>query len=283
MQTFHFRPVHALRPYIDRLWGWESGKDETVALPTVLPGTGAEVFFHYRTPFYRTTEGGSGEPLAHAHLLCVRRKPVALCASSCIGFIAVRFRTGMLHRFTGIPAPELMDHAWPVAELWRTPGKDLAERVACAASTTTRLQLIQHFLLQQLQSGRADPLAEQAVSRIYRECSGISIDLLADDLGIGRRQLERRVKALTGLAPSALRRTGRFQKTVKALMLDRVERPLEQALAHGYYDQAHFIRDFKDFAMTSPQPYLAAAYAKTHFYNISWMPSSIMTAPVNHP
>lgn len=269
LRTFRLRPAAALRPYVDSIWGWDGAAGQAVALPTLLPGTGAEVFFHYRTPF-RRAHPQMPDVLPSAHLLCVRRAPVALQAAADVGFVAVRFRAGMLHRFTGIPAHELMDQACAVSDLWGAAAAGLAERMAAAPSFARRAALIQSFLLGCLQRSQGDPLAEQAVSMLYRDCADISIERLAERIGIGRRQLERRVKLWTGQTPAEVRRLARFQKTVRALLLDPSARCLDAALAHGYYDQAHFIRDFRELARATPQRYLDAARARTHFYNTPW-------------
>src|SRR4030081_3256452 len=88
LNRFSIFPIAPLRPYVERLWGWESIGQEIVKLPTLLPGTGAEMFFHYRTPFVQDL-AGKDHPLNNAHLICVRRTPIKLCAQGCIGFIAV--------------------------------------------------------------------------------------------------------------------------------------------------------------------------------------------------
>lgn len=266
VRTFQLRPADCLRPYIDRIWGWEGEPGRRVALPTLLPGTGAEAFFHYRTPFRRA----EAAILPHAHLLCVRRAPLALQPNDHLGFIAVRFRAGMLHRFTAVPAPELMDSARPLAELWGCEAAELAERIADADSFAARAQLVQDFLLRRLSCKPADRLVEQAVAAIYRDCADISIEHLAARLGSGRRQLERRFRQLTGQTPVEVRRVSRLQKTVRALLLDSSARCADTALAHGYYDQAHFIRDFRELAQDSPQRHIDAARMKSHFYNTPW-------------
>lgn len=271
MRTFHLRPIAPLRPYIDRFWGWESAAGETVPLPTLLPGTGAEVFFHFRTPFCGSS----------AHLLYVRTQPLALPATDNIGFVAVRFRAGMLHRFTVIPGAELMDRACTVDAMWGRDGTELAERVAGAATFAAKAQLIQAFLLKRMQAACPDPLVEYAISRIYRDCAAISIAQLADRIGIGKRQLERRFKALTGQAPAEMRRISRVQKAVRMLLLDPAVRSADVALAHGYYDQAHFIRDFNALVRTSPQRFIDAARQKTHFYNTPWNSNGNMTTLIN--
>lgn len=270
MRRFHLLPIPPLQPYIDRLWGWESAPGETVALPTLLPGTGAELYFHYRRPFRRAGDGDtalSSTPHAPAHLLCLRNVPLALAAMDEVGFIAVRFRSGMLARFTAVPAAELHDGPRDIADVWGAPGRMCAARVAAAGTPAERLSLIQDFLLRQLRPERADALVEAAVATLYRSRGDVTIEQLAARLALGRRQLERRVLAATGQTPAALRRLCRFHHTVRALLLAPGAPGLDTALRHGYFDQAHFIHDFRALAHTTPQRFLRQASGTTHFYN----------------
>ena len=279
MRTFHLLPDPVLKPFIDRLWGWESAPDEVVPLPTLLPGTGAELYFHYRTPFRRVTAPGAQLVCDTAHLLCVRRQPIRLCASGDVGFIAVRFRAGMLHRFTDLPGTELIDRVLCVDDLWGRAGRELARCVAATGAMAERLRLIQAFLLKQLRVEPADALVEHAISALYSESSSIAVEQLAMRLQIGRRQMERRFLALTGQSPAEVRRLGRFQKVVRALLLAPAATPLDVALAQGYYDQSHFSRDFRALALAPPGRFLQTARAETHFYNTSRRALAKMATP----
>ncbi|GAB3541897.1 hypothetical protein GCM10027343_13050 [Noviherbaspirillum agri] len=273
LRTFHYRPHKALQPYIDRFWGWESSGTDLIVLPTVLPGTGAEFFFHYGTPFRRSTASQTETDIGQAHLLCVRQKPVELAPSTRIGFIAVRFRAGAVHRFIALPGCELLDSTWSAADVWGTAGAALAGRIRDAASTQQRVDLLQSFLFDQLRQHASDPLVEAAIACLYRDSAAMQVDAAAQLLGIGRRQLERRFLALTGQTPVDVRCTSRFQKTIRALLLDASADATDVALAQGYYDQAHFIRDFRAVAAAAPRQWLQAARAKTHFYNTPWRAS----------
>lgn len=269
MRTFSLAPHPLLRPYVDRFWSWECGRDESIALPVLLPGTGAEIFFHYSTPFQYVTDTTAPAALPPSHLLCIRRRPLPLVPQRNIGFVAIRLRAGRLGRITAMPARELLDQQWPVEALWGGAGRDLAEQLAAAGDFPRRVALLECFLLQRLEDGCADRLTEAAVDRLYRGPHAANIDLLAESLGVGRRQLERRFLAQEGLAPAAFRRLVRFQKGVRRLMLEPQLSVLNVALDHGYYDQAHFCRDFKTLSGQSPAQHLAVARRMTHFYNTS--------------
>lgn len=273
MRTFCTFPPPSLAPYIDRFWGWEADDSETIALPTVLPGTGAELYIHYATPFHYNAST-STTAFSSSHLLCVRRRPIELADSAGIGFIAVRFRAGAVHCFTRMPAADIIDNAPTLGDIWGRAGTALAGNVCKASTRQERVRLLIAFLIGQLNCTAAHHLGLRASERLYQSSGFIKVAQLADELGITARQLERRVQQITGLSPVELKRLGRFQRTTKSLLLASQANSLETALAHGYYDQSHFIREFKAMTSMAPHAFLKRAKARSHFYNTS-RPSSV--------
>ncbi len=279
MNVFQTLPFPILRPFVDRLWGWESTNGEVVQLPTLLPGTGAELYFHYRTPFRYASDNGQQESCDAGHLFCIRRRPLQLSPSSNVGFIAVRFKVGMIHRFTDIPGEALSDRVLSAEDIWGVPGAALVRRLSHAGTLDEKLSLVQSFLIEHLRREPPDFLVEKSMTMLYRQGASISIQALADRLHLGRRQLERRFKALSGQSPGELKQLSRFQHTVRQLMLNTSTGLADAALDHGYYDQAHFIHDFQRFANATPLQYLGNARAKMHFYNTSRCAAGNLRAP----
>lgn len=246
---------------IDRYWWYESAPGVHPVLPLLLPGTGAELVFHYRAPCAGALGDQASRPLPQAHVLSLRRRTLRLEARGPVGFIAVRLRTGMLHRFAALSGSDSVDALWSAQQLWGVAGRDLAERIALAASASERVGLLDAFLLTRCRA--SDILVERAAGALY---AGQAVRPLAARLGIGERQLERRFRTLTGMAPVAMRRLGRLQQTVRDLLLD-ARRPLsDAALARGYADQSHFNHAFRALAGTTPSAYLGQARAGLHFY-----------------
>lgn len=266
MRIFHHFPIPKLSPYVERFWGWEADAGEAVSLPTILPGTGAEIFFHYRMPF-RQVEGKSIFALENSHLLCVRSRPIALAEMGEFGFVAIRFRAGALHHFIPVSGRELLDQQPRAADLWGASGNELAKQVSGARCNRVRVDLLQKFLLLRLEECAPDKLIGIAASRLYRHCDTLTITALATQLDVGRRQLERRFLDATGQTLVEVRRLSRFQKTARTLLLDQTATCADSALTNGYYDQSHFIREFQSLTSLSPLSYLKQARLKTHFYN----------------
>lgn len=279
MKTFQISPIPALLPFVDRIWGWENVDGKRVQLPTLFPGTGAELYLHYAQPFQYITKESQTISCPFGHVILLRRHTVHLLPSSDLSFIAVRFKTGMFHRFTKIPANELIDQVLSVESIWGTSGARLLLDLSPEVALCERISRLQSHLLAHLESTSNDPLVEKAVAIIYRNFSSISIDGLAGSLNLSRRQFERRFSNFTGNTPSELKGLGRFQHTIRKLMLDASESPRDIALSYGYYDQAHFIHDFRRRTSFSPEQYLREARAKTHFYNTSRQANGILSSP----
>jgi transcriptional regulator GlxA family with amidase domain len=88
-------------------------------------------------------------------------------------------------------------------------------------------------------------------NRIVEERGLISVDKLASDAGISTRQLQRKFLHEVGVGPKLLSRILRFQQVFRALeRSDASWAPV--AIDCGYYDQAHLIRDFNQFAGQTP-------------------------------
>jgi AraC-like DNA-binding protein len=280
LHIFQAFPSPALLPFIDRFWGWENAETASIALPQLLPGTGAELYFHYRRPFHYQSSQQGWQACPDAHLFCLRRRPLPLGPSDDVGFIAVRFRAGMLARFLPVPLAELLDQVYSVEQLWGAPGRQLLWQLSWAASNAERRQRIERFLLGQLHPA-LDPQIERAVTLLYRAGASLPIEQLAAAVELSRRQLERRFLAETGQTPVEMRRLARFQRTVRTVLLDPQRASTDVALEHGYYDQAHFIREFRSLAHATPHAFFNTARTATHFYNTPRHPTGSMEPPFN--
>lgn len=276
MRIFQHLPGPRLRPYIARIWGWQAEADEMIHLPELLPGTGAELYFHFGSQPY----GSDGMALAPAsELICLRQRRVDLGKVRNLDFLAVRFRIGMLPRFVGMPVGELLDARLPLEALWGMAGLVLQQRLHALETIGQRVALIEAFLARQLAAHSGDLLIEQAQALLYRHAGALSIDGLAKLSGLGCRQLERRCLQAAGISPGEMRGLCRFQQAVRALLLNPGESLSALSLRFGYYDQAHFCRDFARRAGCTPRRFLHAARERTHFYNTPGDQGCMLTTP----
>ena len=154
-------------------------------------------------------------------------------------WVGLRFSPGTAPAFLGVPAHELLDRRVELSELWpASVVRRLRGRVEAAAEPAAALEEIA------LERAAApDPLLGRLVQALDE---GRPVGAVADELGVGARQLHRRSRDAFGYGPKTLARVLRMQR---ALSLARGGVPLaETAVRAGYADQPHLSREVRELA-----------------------------------
>ncbi len=169
----------------------------------------------------------------------------------------VRFHPGMSHGLLRVPVGLLTDQVVELESLWGREARDLAQRIAEAPSHEERLALLEDALPT---SGAETPVQRTALW-IVESRGDASVDELARHAGLSARQFRRLCIEQTGVGPKMLCRIVRFRAAVH----DMARRPADWAgfaLDHGYYDQAHFINEFRQLSGLTPAGY-ASVFSNT--------------------
>ncbi|MFW5499975.1 MULTISPECIES: AraC family transcriptional regulator [unclassified Maridesulfovibrio] len=263
-------PRKELQPYVDRYWEWSGRSLSGDALPRILPGTGEELFFHYGEPFTYELDAGVKSVLSLSHVVCLRSKVATFFPSRTAGFISIRFKAGMFRSFCRVSPFEIKDTLTDGVDLFGRRGTELGERIVEAGDFDERVFLLEDFLIKNMIFASAeDRLIPFAADRLYYGYSVLNSKSVSESVGLGIRQFQRRFKSEVGVTPKQYMCLSRFHQTVRDCLLGSYESMLNCALAHGYYDQAHFIHDFNNYTGYSPSYLLGSDTRMTHFYNTS--------------
>jgi AraC-like DNA-binding protein len=119
----------------------------------------------------------------------------------------------------------------------------------------------------------------EAMQHVVHEMLGVQVERSIDDhavhCGLARRQFERRFKECTGFPPALFQRIARFQRTYRMLEDGTATSLTDIALAGGYFDQSHFIREFKRFSGLNPRDYFVKGPDKVdNFVRLASAPRS---------
>lgn len=138
-----------------------------------------------------------------------------------------------------------------------TTANDLERKIAEAPDTQKRIDLIEAFLFARLNDNTTiDNIVKSTVDTLLSTKGGTPIHkILNEDLS-KRRQLERKFASQIGISPKQLGKLIRFQTALKILLNQETETLTNIAYESEYYDQAHFIKDFKTFTGISPREFL---------------------------
>jgi AraC-like DNA-binding protein len=247
-----YRPTPALRPFVECYWSLDGRGDGFPAVEPVFPDGRMEAIFHRGDRFTRILDRGGEEVQARRLLAGQLTRPLRLRPGGCISVVAVRFRPGGAFRFAPVPQHELTDQVLDLDLFWRTPAAlDEADEVEA------RVGILERLLVARVKDeGDVSPI-DVAVASILRSRGTLPIETVAARAGLTRRQLERTFQHRVGVAPKLLARIVRFQHVLSAIGTGEAGASL--AATCGYYDQAHFIRDFKAFTGSTPGAYRGQA------------------------
>jgi AraC-like DNA-binding protein len=168
-------------------------------------------------------------------------------------FFGVRFRPGMASAF--VPeAARLNDKVEPLENAVGADGRRLFEQLSDARTLVGMVQTAESFLRPLEPRDRAQRALENL------SACDLSVDRLAAESGISVRQLRRACLQRAGVSPKYLSRILRFRRAAEhiAKVANQTNPPgcAEVAAACGYFDQAHFIREFQEFTGSTPGRYL---------------------------
>ncbi|MFP2912284.1 helix-turn-helix transcriptional regulator [Pyxidicoccus sp. 3LFB2] len=121
---------------------------------------------------------------------------------------------------------------------------------------SARFALLERLLLGRLPGRGRDAGLLHAVAVIEEARGQVSVRDLAQVMGVGERQVERRFLAAVGLSPKVLCRIARLQHALTLLRGPCRPEGAELALAAGYFDQAHQVREFRALTGLTPGAYV---------------------------
>ena len=226
----------------------------------VLPDGRVELIVHLGDPFVLEREGRR-EAQPRALLAGPGTAPVLLAPTGRIDVIGVRLEAGVAAELVDVPVAELVDRIPALDALARDFARGLGEELADPRPRERWSDVLERRLARALDRSRLgpSPAITHAVARLRTSGGRTTVAALAREAGISTRQLERRFRERVGLGPKTFARLLRFQR---ALALLRRPGPSLAAVAArcGYFDQAHLVRDFRQFAGQSPSRVRAAEH-----------------------
>jgi len=259
-----FEPGPALRGRA-RFWRLTGHAPAGVPAEPVLPDGRVELVVHLGDPFTLQRDGRS-ERQPRVLFAGPGTRPVELAPGGRVDVIGMRLEAGVASALVAEPMAELVDRLPELGAVAPELARGLAEELAEPRRGDDWRAVLERRLVRALERGARPPsAAERAVARLRARGGRLAIGALAQELGRSPRQLEREFRARVGFGPKTFARLVRFQRALS--LLARPGTSLAALAARcGYFDQAHLVRDFRQFAGASPSRLRAAEHELTpHF------------------
>jgi AraC-like DNA-binding protein len=248
-----FNPHSILQDTVKCLWIHE-GTYSSQSTQDITPDGCVELIFNFGSPYLLLTTTPPAV-LPAAVLVGFQNKTISLRISGTVKVVAARlFAWGALVL--------LQENVGTLTNAVTALGTDWDTLVPCLESDVTQgryeqaATALQDFLIQKALVRTYDERLIQTAAKLLHHTRGqYRIDELADYCQLSVRQLERRFQRVIGTSPKVFARTLRFERAQRRLMFDPDADLTGLAYECGYFDQAHFIKDFKGFAGKTPTEY----------------------------
>jgi AraC-like DNA-binding protein len=167
--------------------------------------------------------------------------------------MGVEFLIGGAAALLRVPAKELAARHVSLADICGHAATWLHGQLVDASSAQIRFRILEAWLLQRVAKVNASRLLVlQALSLLDH----LSVAIVCRKLGIVPKRLIRLFNAEVGLTPKLYSRVRRFERILMDIERTTKVNWAAMGAGHGYYDQAHFAHDFRDFSGYSPAEYL---------------------------
>ena len=263
-----FDPPPLLAPYVRFFWALEAdvAPGEDFVHRSMADGC-VEIVFHYRSRFDEITETGSIEPSPNASIQAQSTRYRRFSTDRGFGIFGAYLYPFAIPRLFSFPAYDFTDISPDLESVFGIEGKLLDEQVISARDNHDRVEVVSRFLRAKLNATKRElPTTHRAIHMILRSKGSVSITDLAKVNALSTRQFERRFKELAGLSPKLYSRVVRFQSATQHKPTG-VRDLTEIAYACGYYDQSHFINDFRQFSGYTPKEYFWNEAEGTQYMN----------------
>ncbi len=246
----------ALAPYIQSLWSMEAeGDTDTYPRSQIMPDGIVEIIFHYGDPLHTYQDGQRSLQPQH-FAISMMRKHIELESSGKTGFISARFFPWGAYHFFNEPVQNFIEQTIDAQKLWGDDSKQIITRLKTASTTEERFKLAESFLLEKLTHFKKNEHKAEEAIRLIRETKGmLSIEEVGTRTGFEKKTLERKFLLILGTTPKIFSRITRFLNICHHLEEYRNKTLAQLTYECGYYDQAHFIKEFKEFSGFTPKEY----------------------------
>lgn len=243
----HF-PTDRLKPYIRYFVVSENELENEYK---IFPSSGLVIGFQYKGKLAIINNNNESK-LTSAGITGITDSYKIFKNSADIGTILVYFTEIGFTHFASHPANELFNLSLSLDDIFdKNSVTEVEEKLAIASTDKHRIKIVEQFLVSQLKDIHTDRLIVEAVKLIYQSNGTIRIKDLNERLFISQSPFEKRFRKVVGTTAKKFASIVRFNAVLDNL--NETKTLTEICYENNFFDQAHFIKDFKQFTGDTPE------------------------------
>jgi len=258
MKLTFIHPSQELSPYITKIWLFENNNGLINHGSLIAPNARCKIIVPYKNSL-TTTSGNTTRTCHEGDIIFIGMRDVPVRLGSPpgeSGSIGIEFTTAGAYRFLPVPMCEIANDLFSFSELYGMRGKEIMQRVRDLECSEQKLKAVQNFLYERLQAiNRNNIIVDYSVNAISSACGLSSIRELERRTGYTKRYLDMLFKDHLGISPKTFSTIVRFQSFYKQLS-EIGNIVTDERVSDLYYDQSHFIKEFKRYTGHTPAKFL---------------------------
>jgi len=254
MTYYTIAPPSSLSAYVRFFWVLES--DEPYC-HRAMADSCAEMVFHYKGLFDEVTVPSRPESSFASGLHGPSQNYRRFTTDNSFGIFGAYLYPFAIPQLFSMPASELSDQVPDLNTVFGAEGRELEEKIMLAKNNSRRVDILSTFLERKLATNNSrHPAFCSAIRDVIHSTGLTSVNMLAKTSFLSVRQFERNFKLFSGFTPKLYSRIIRFQMATQQYG-DKQKTLTDIAYDCGYYDQSHFIHEFKQFSGYHPKQYFS--------------------------
>ena len=256
MRFHHIEPQFPLKNYVEKMWLFESsGKMPADDMKLVVPNANIKLTVSYQNGIVAAINGKTFASKEHDITLTgLIDVPVILDAEEDIATetIGIEFSPQGAYRFFHFTLGDIQNQIYSLSDVLGNTGKQLIEQMNNTTSVQQKIAVLQKFLLKQLSLQDEDLIFEYCIEKIISSKGKITVKELEKKTGYSSRWLNIKFNNKLGVSPKNLSSIIRFKHYYQSLIGGNEKSFFKNDFYELYYDQSHFIKDFKRFTGLPP-------------------------------
>ncbi len=256
----HYIPSPPLSEFVKVIWYWD-GYLQSHSQERLLPDGAMTIAFnlgeHHRgsseLPNVANCTGPGRQVISGA-----RSTFMVAVTANMVTTLGIQFKPGGAFPFLRMPAAELDGEALALEDVFGAGVRSLRDRLLESPTPAGKFAIAERWLLSRITKPlQKHPAVEFATEQFVRHSVGHPLSSVTDRIGYSQRHFNQLFANEVGLTPKRFLRVSRFQRVIASISSQPLVDWADLALRCGYYDQPHFVHDFRSFCGLTPAAYLS--------------------------
>ena len=252
----YIEPIKILSKYIKNYFIVETDNSiDYLPKERVYPCGYATMVFHYGSPS-KFQKKNSSKYIEPNLVICGQQTNYYdLSLSGKTGMILIVFRPHGVKSFFNFPITELLNENLSLQDLINNETNELEDKLFNSPNNRQRITHLENFLIKRLIHNNEFERVEHAIKIIENSKGQIMAQDIAHEICLGIKQFERTFSKYVGVNPKKYASIVRFQNVIQMNRKHKNSTMFQLAFDNGYYDQPHFVHDFKSLTGLTPKTF----------------------------